>query len=643
MNEWEQFENDVRGLLRLQGWFVEPERILGHKKVDAYAEKAGEFMKKQRIAVECKHYKEPISQAQLSEIFTNYLPLVQENLIDSLLVVTLNGLSPSAQSFAQSAKGLIHITFDNLLYSSIDFSSYIQGMKSQYYDGNLSRLYTEQPFKDDARGEQIGLAQALFSWTQKEGDRPVAVLGGYGMGKSTLARHLAFLCALEHLANPRVRIPILIKLEDVVTDQSLEGLLGRHFTYVAVVPNYNFHTFMMLNANGRFVILLDGFDEMKKTMSWEAMRYNLQQLNRLVVPQSKVVLLGRPTAFLNAEEYSEALHGRRSVLSSDRSIPDWPDYMEFHLLPFQLSQIEEYISKYVEVLKKQKTKTIVSTQIDKLLNLVTSNKENQLLDLASRPVQLKMLLEILPYYQGDIDNLTTTILYSEFIDLVIRRELTKKAREAFSVKDRRRFASELAFWMWENNTGTEVLVSSLSENLFEEFKLPGVPLDSVKRDLLSGCFLERKPPEGLYFPHRSFLEFLVAERLAEMIAKRDPRVPLIIYVSPEITQFFIELIGKKTVVSWRGWMRILKRKQVISAQCVGLLAGACQRHGVRLTERFLAELRGGVTTIRTDNFSSNETLEQIDDKREKRLKKGQKKSPHRLAGIVRKKDFRGNG
>ncbi|MFK5057903.1 hypothetical protein ACI4AF_28710, partial [Klebsiella pneumoniae] len=35
-------------------------------------------------------------------------------------------------------------------------------------------------------------------------------------------------------------------------------------------------------------------------------------------------------------------------------------------------------------------------------------------------------------------------------------------------------------------------------------------LDAVRRDLVSACFLDRKGNKTLFFPHRSFQEFLVA-------------------------------------------------------------------------------------------------------------------------------------
>ena len=94
------------------------------------------------------------------------------------------------------------------------------------------------------------------------------------MGKTSFARHLAAVLAKEHLENGRKRIPILLRLGEISSEQSLEGLLGKAFTALSFVRNYNFNAFMALNNLGRFVIFLDGFDEMKHTLSWEQCRFN---------------------------------------------------------------------------------------------------------------------------------------------------------------------------------------------------------------------------------------------------------------------------------------------------------------------------------------------------------------------------------
>ena len=651
MEDWKEFEKDVHELLRLQGWQVRPEHILGHKKVDAYAEKSGDFQSRRRVVIECKYHRKPLSQSEVSSIFANYLPILDGSQVHDLLLVTLNGLHPSAETYVGNTPRFIHVTYSDLLDSSMDFTSYLQGLRAQYFEGGLADLYTEQGFTfHDSLEDQLSasntedivcLDRAIIEWIDSDEDRPVAVLGGYGMGKSTLARRVAYLLSDRHNTNPRSRIPILIRLEEIATEQSLEGLLGSHFTSFSIVPNYNFHIFMRLNEKGRFVIFLDGFDEMKKTMSWESMRFNLQQLNRLVVPDSRIVLLGRPTAFLNEEEYREALHGKKRLKDDDFVIPGWPDYREFWLRPFNSTQIEDYIKKYMNWLHKRDSSKSKSLKLQEFAYALNGPHGERLRDLASRPVQLKMLLDILPEYRGAVDDLTAAILYSEFIDLVIRREMTKHARRVYTVKDRRKFATSLAYWMWQNDIGTQVNTSELPDDLFLEFQKPQVPFDAVKRDLLTGCFLEKKPPEGLYFPHRSFMEFMVADRLIDRIVGRDFEILGLEFVSPEVEKFFIQLIGKRDLERWRKWLREFRGSGAVSEQCVSLFLSACKTNRFRITDRFLREI-GPSAPKQERRMVFPETLNEIQtietEQPKKKIRK-QKKSSHRLEGVTRKKAF----
>lgn len=239
-----------------------------------------------------------------------------------------------------------------------------------------------------------------------------------------------------------------------------------------------------------------------------------------------------------------------------------------------------------------------------------------------------------------MDGLTVTVLYTEFIDLVIRREMTKKARESFSMQERRRFASELAFWMWQNDLGTEIVTNKVPDELFNEFKRPGVPLESVKHDLISGCFLERKPPEGLYFPHRSFLEFFVAERLAEMVTGKNPAVLKISYASPVIVRFFIDLVGKKAIGAWREWLVKLKGTTTVSQACVDLLLTACDAHGLRLTEHHRAEIRGEQWARHEPKYVATEGIEEAQRWKTETPKKAERKSRHRLTGVTSKSHYR---
>jgi hypothetical protein len=427
----------------------------------------------------------------------------------------------------------------------------MEGLIAQYRTDEVSSYYVKQCFESNLpEYEQFETVEdAMLSWASSADCQPIAILGGYGMGKTTLAKRLAYLLADRHKTNPIARIPVMIRLDELGTEQSLEGLLGKHFTSLAVVQNYNFHIFMELAKRGRFVIFLDGFDEMKHTMSWESMRFNFQQLNRLTAGSSKLVLSGRPSAFLSHDEYQEALHGKRQVLGNWKSVPGWPDYCEIHLKQFSEIQIQEFITGYLSTQGKAPEHLPAHNGAARTLFHLKPEQSQQLFTLASRPVQLKMLLEVLPSWQRGFDALTVTILYSEFIDLIIRREMEKQSRQKYPLHVRRAFAEELAWHMWINQTAA-ISASKIPDSLFSLFDRDR-DLAQVRRDLLVACAIDVKPPDGYYFPHRSFQEFLVAGKLVTVLEHAPRQIdewiakaPIDVVITPEIQEFIAGLAGK---------------------------------------------------------------------------------------------------
>jgi predicted NACHT family NTPase len=68
-----------------------------------------------------------------------------------------------------------------------------------------------------------------WSISESSGD-PLAIIAGYGMGKTSFARHLAFRMASRCLAGKQSRVPILLSLGAISREQSIEGLLGATLT-----------------------------------------------------------------------------------------------------------------------------------------------------------------------------------------------------------------------------------------------------------------------------------------------------------------------------------------------------------------------------------------------------------------------------
>lgn len=565
---WMKFQNDVARLFRISGYEVTQDILIEFKKVDLLVAER-RLGKTHRIAVECKYWSRTLTQQDVTEIYANHLPLIPGN-VDEVLVVTKAGVAESAKAMVEKSPHLQHLTFTELHANIMDFRTYLNRLVEQYSEDGLNRYYVPP-----RTGENEDFTQVVNLWLSQPGGQPLAILGSYGLGKTTFARHLAFCAAKEALVNPAARIPILIRLGEISNEQSLAGLLGKLFTATNYVKNYNFSTFVELNKMGRFLVIFDGFDEMKQTLSWNEFRYNLRELNQLVCPLGKVIILGRPTAFLTDAEHSYALHGLKFAGTREIRDPDWPDYREIRIAPFTKEQMAIFLPKYIEFLID---KTADKSQKDRLRNFLTYDVD-QLLearigDIAKRPVQLKMITEILPDFYGKLAELTVHDLYDYFVDYVIEREMAKLPRLRFNTAQRRTFAREVALWLW-NSREQSLSEEAIPAPLIDLYRLPHESSEPVMRDLVSACLLDRRVGGRLFFPHRSLQEFLVAEALHSGIVQKNLTIEqLTSALTAEVLEFLEGFIEKKFLVSlasrleaYRGalpinFLRLLCRKSI---------------------------------------------------------------------------------
>lgn len=97
---------------------------------------------------------------------------------------------------------------------------------------------------------------------------PIAILAGYGMGKTSFSTMLASKFASQCLSGETSRIPIYLKLGDIFNEQGIEGLVCKYFASQYNVSGFTYPLFLEFNRLGRFLIILDGFDEMKHAMSF---------------------------------------------------------------------------------------------------------------------------------------------------------------------------------------------------------------------------------------------------------------------------------------------------------------------------------------------------------------------------------------
>ncbi len=506
------FENRVAEALRLAGYRVSSEQLVGHAKVDLLAREI-RFGAQHTIAVECKCHATPLRRDKVVSIWADWEPLIHRGLVDEVLIVAANGLAPSALAYVETRRGLQSQRLEDLLASSIRFDSYLQSLQDQYLqESDGLPCYYLQP--NDIDGKD--LEELILDWTQQAGPcDPIAVLGGYGLGKTSFALHLSCSLATARIADVNLRVPILIRLQELIGEQSLEGLLGKHFTATHDAPGYSFSKLLTLNRAGHLVVILDGFDEMRQLLTWREFRHNLRELNRLCVGDARVLILGRPTAFDNDAQQRLGLHGERTGPDGKtQKDPDWPDYHEVQLASFSESQCKNFLQTYLE---HRRGAPLNEYEFDRLWSSVDSDA---LRDIARRPVQLRMLADILPSYPGNTDELDLVKLYDIFIDQLIdkliEREGNKQSRLAFSAAERRLFLRRFAYWLWTAQPTDQVSIETLPDELIAPFAHQG-DIEATRRDLVVGSPLERRPRERIRFPHRAFQEFLIAEELWERL------------------------------------------------------------------------------------------------------------------------------
>lgn len=540
---------------------VQVEKRAQGKKVDVYFVEH-QFGRSTRVYVEAKDYADRLTRAQASAIWSDYSGILDKNKPSMLLIVTRSGLTPDAQKYiTEERHDTAHNTIWELEDDVLGITEYIRSLQGAFLENDLhsyyiqtrahAARYTESLIRS-IEAESCFLFDRDQEWLSTSNQPPLAVLGGYGAGKTSFTKMLASHQARKALSDPTARRPVLIKLGSFSRYSNIEGILGAMFTHDFPVRSFSTRRFLEMNRSGRLLLILDGFDEMKHAMSWSDFRVQVAELKKLMDGDARVLLLGRPSAFLSQEEHLQVLKGRRKIGDDWFKIPDWPDFVEYDIASFNGAERNDFICKYLSSMAGD---TCDQAWIDKRVAEV-STLANLDEDIFSKPVHAKILTELALDPSIDLSKFKEGVsrwqLYELFFGMLAEREASKEARREISDKDRLYFLRELAFWLWTQMQGVTAFSSlDIPDSLIFDLPFPeGVDLETKKREYLTGSFLEKKDGDVFYFSHRSFAEFLVAQRML----KRPPEGELhSLYgsiVDDGVESFLCELPASTQVREW---------------------------------------------------------------------------------------------
>jgi hypothetical protein len=540
------FRDHIAMMLGAAGFKVETEIRQGFKKTDIIASRQG-FGEVETYIIETKDYTANITMPIATEFVAHYGTLIEEGKADKAWFISKSDISPDARALINSKKTRKAATYSEFLRLILGIEPYLHDLIANFERDKIGDWYVRPRTESDG----ADLEATVRAWLDEDVAEPIAIVSGYGKGKSTFARHLTAQLAKEALQDPTRRVPVLVPLGTIVDEQSLEGLLGKTFTSSAGTLNYNFELFQKLNEGGFFLIVFDGFDEMKHGMTLPRFESNIVELMRLDRGAAKVMILGRDTAFQTDIEFKSIIMGRQTTAGGNEvQARNRRAFRQIGVREFDLAEARTYVERFFPIAAKETSFAIGEPIDDAWINHRTQELlSGKFDDLLKRPVHAQMLCHVSSEKNLALSGLSKHGLFDRFVHFLIDREVHKTARDSrFTEHVRRKFNASVALWLWAEGGASTVSLASLPSSLCNAASA-GIHHDydevALRKELIAGCLIE-KSAGTVFFGHRSLQEFLVAEALLNddaIFSDKSESTRLIAtlkLMTPEISEFVID-------------------------------------------------------------------------------------------------------
>jgi WD40 repeat protein len=310
--------------------------------------------------------------------------------------------------------------------------------------------------------------------------------------------------------------------------------------------------------HGRFVLILDAFDEVADQLDRRGVIRLFSKIRELAGPLAKIVLTGRTHYFHNESQALDVLAPRIEAASSSGA-DDRANFRVLELMKFDEAQIKS-------LMRRHWSPEGTDEQWRKMLEI------HDLADLARTPMLTHLII-------SSLDGLSTSESRSEVNSAKLYDRYTKiwldrdDHRASVTADERRRFMEELAWRMYRDDR------LSVPYEELEEVVAEFVPrtrrgdVDWMARldtNTRTCSFLARNRQGDYQFAHKSFMEFFVAKTLVRQMdswSRVDDLWPR--PVPYEISSFVGQLVS--------GSPKDLARLKVMSVDRTnnGFLRGLC--------------------------------------------------------------------
>ncbi|MEG4116893.1 pentapeptide repeat-containing protein [Microcoleus sp. N9_B4] len=371
----------------------------------------------------------------------------------------------------------------------------------------------------DANGKLINDAEAfdLETWAKQlladenKQNRVMFVEAGPGRGKSVFCR--IFADWVRQNLHP-VWTPVLIRLRDIPTLQKsfLETLKE------AVNTGFASDDGWLTDRNTRYLFFLDGFDELlmegRSSGGLEQFLKQVGQFQRDCQQSSemrhRVLITGRTLALQGIE----------------RQMPDNLDRVEIQVMDDGLQQ--QWLSKWEAQFGAEKTSAFQQFLQDERC------PENVKSELSREPLLLYLLAAMhrdkilkVEDFQGTNSTQAKILIYNQAVNWVLteqRSKLLNRDLTELETEDLRRILTEAGLCVVQSG-GECAPVGMIEERLKADYSVKALLEEAQKRigdnplrNALAVFYIQKGSKEGsVEFVHKSFGEFLSAERLKESL------------------------------------------------------------------------------------------------------------------------------
>lgn len=596
-----KFEDDVADVFRLMGFVVEKNKHMGGRQVDMYIEFRQGIVSVNAV-VECKYHKASnVGAEEVSQVAATAGPWIRTGKLQKAYLITTQGFAAPARQNAQM-NGIECFTYDELLSSLIDFNPYLKRLVEDfessklfntYVDLRVTRLvsYDKSPdrieplnpyYRRDWEPVRKKLLPFMKRWLTLPESYHVSILGDFGAGKTSFCTYFSYICAKRHLENPTryPRIPLLVRLSNFARLEkgSVQAMITDFLVNDCNLQT-NYATFRKFLSSGKFLLLLDGFDEMSMQVDERIRLRNFEILAELAQPGNKVILTGRTGYFPSLSEIRKVM---RHVPVMDNPyervknavITDGTRNVRYDLLklePFSALQIDSFLKNHIEQLQSDGV-----TNWQEMRDAIRSTYN--LNDLARRPVLLEIMIQTIPRLKGEVRDLNLFRLYDMYTKLWLQRDWEKgEVRQLLTTEQRRLFMQELALYMYRSGVPS-IHFTNLPDRIQSHFKIrEKSTLDYFDHDVRTCTFLNRTDDGHYRFVHKSFMEYFVATAIVDSLQSK--KLPMLddIGLTSEVIAFVGAGISKEETDVLLDFISI-ERTATYNDNVMRIAAASSHRH-----------------------------------------------------------------